>query len=144
MITVRQLLGAKGTTVHTIEPEASVYEALTQMAAANVGALVVVRAGEVAGLISERDYSRKVILAGKASKDTPVKDVMTQRVICVSSQHQVHACMKIMTNERVRHLPVLENGQLAGIVSIGDVVKAIIEEQKFTIEQLEHYIAGRA
>lgn len=143
MKTVRQVLGAKGTTVQTIGPDDSVFDALTKMARENVGALVVIRDGEVVGLFSERDYSRKVILVGKSSRETPVRDIMSHPVICVSSRHGVDACMKIMTNERIRHLPVLENGQLAGIVSIGDVVKTIIEEQQFTIEQLEHYISGR-
>ena len=143
MKTVRQILGPKGTMVHTIGPGDSVYDALVKMAEANIGALVVIEDGEVVGLFSERDYSRKVILLGKASRETAVQEVMSAPVICVSSKHTVDACMAIMTNERVRHLPVLENGQLAGIISIGDVVKAIIEEQQFTIEQLEHYISGR-
>jgi len=143
MKTVRQILGPKGTTVHTVEPGTSVYDALARMAEVNVGALVVVDNGEVVGLFSERDYSRKVILVGKASRETTVVEIMSHPVICVSSQHNVDSCMALMTDKRVRHLPVLENGQLAGIISIGDVVKAIIEEQQFTIEQLEHYISGR-
>ena len=143
MKTVRQILGPKGTTVHTVEPGASVFDALARMAEVNVGALVVVEDGEVVGLLSERDYSRKVILVGKSSRETPVREIMSHPVICVSSQHDVNGCMALMTDKRVRHLPVLENEQLAGIISIGDVVKAIIEEQQFTIEQLEHYISGR-
>ena len=143
MKTVRQILGPKGTMVHTVGPGLSVFDALAKMAEVNVGALVVVEEGEVVGLFSERDYSRKVILVGKSSRETAVREIMSHPVICVSSQHDVQACMALMTDKRVRHLPVLENKQLAGIISIGDVVKAIIEEQQFTIEQLEHYISGR-
>ncbi len=143
MKTVRQILGPKGTTVHTAAPSDSVYDALAKMAEFNVGALVVLDDGEVVGLFSERDYSRKVILVGKSSRETAVRDIMSSPVICVSSTQNVDSCMAIMTEKRVRHLPVLENDQLAGIISIGDVVKAIIEEQQFTIEQLEHYISGR-
>ena len=142
MKTVRQMLGGKGYTVHTIGPEAPVFEALQKMADEDVGALVVVEHGEVVGLLSERDYARKVILQGKSSKETPVRDIMSRRVVCVSSQQRMDSCMALMTEKRVRHLPVLENEQLAGVISIGDVVKAIIEDQQFTIEQLEHYIRG--
>jgi CBS domain-containing protein len=114
------------------------------MAEQDVGALVVLDPeGEVAGLISEREYARKVILRGKLSRDTRVRDIMRTEVICVSSQQSVDACMKLMTEHRCRHLPVVENGQLAGLISIGDVVKAVIEDQQFTIEQLQHYISGR-
>ncbi len=143
METVRQILRRKGTTVHTISPEASVFDALRKMAETNVGALVVLEDGEVAGLISERDYARKIILVGKSSRETATREIMSQRVVCVSSKQRVDSCMALMTRERVRHLPVLENGQLAGIISIGDVVKSIIEEQEFTIEELKHYISGR-
>jgi CBS domain-containing protein len=139
---VRQVLDEKGYTVHTISPEAPVFEALQKMADENVGALVVVEDGELVGVLSERDYARKVILQGKSSKQTPVRDIMSRRVVCVSSQQRMDACMSLMTENRVRHLPVLENEQLAGVISIGDVVKAIIEDQQFTIEQLEHYIKG--
>jgi CBS domain-containing protein len=145
MKTVRQLLGHKGHSVFTTVPDTTVLEALEEMAERNVGALVVLDDdGEVAGLISERDYARKVILRGKVSRDTPVREIMTTEVICVSSRQSVDACMKLMTEHRVRHIPVVENGQLAGLVSIGDVVKAVIEDQQFTIEQLHHYISGRA
>jgi CBS domain-containing protein len=142
MKTVRNVLGAKGSAVYTISPDATVLEALQQMADRNVGALVVQSEGEVVGLISERDYARKVILKGRFSKDVPVHEIMTREVICASSKHKMDSCMALMTEKRVRHLPVIENGQLAGIISIGDVVKAIIEDQQFTIEQLEHYITG--
>jgi CBS domain-containing protein len=143
MKTVRQLLADKGTAVHTIGPQAKVYEALQRMAQHDVGALVVLDdEGNVVGLVSERDYARKVILKGKFSKDVPVHEIMTSQVVCISSQQKMDACMAIMTRRRVRHLPVLENDQLAGIISIGDVVKAIIEEQQSTIEELEQYITG--
>ena len=143
MTTVRKLLGAKGHSVYTISPDATVYEALQEMAARDVGALVVTENGEVVGLISERDYARKLVLTGKISRETPVRDIMSDQVICVGSQQTVDGCMALMSQKRVRHLPVLENEQLAGIISIGDVVKAIIEGQQSTIEELEHYITGR-
>ena len=142
MKTVRQLLGSKGHVVYTIAPDATVLEALQRMADRDVGALVVLRDGEVAGLISEREYARSVILKGRFSKDTPVYEIMRDQVVCIAPTQKVDACMALMTENRVRHLPVLENGQLAGVISIGDVVKAIIEDHAFTIEQLEHYIRG--
>ncbi len=142
MKTVRKVLDDKGHGVYTISPDATVLEALQEMADRNVGALVVLSEGEVVGLISERDYARKVILKGRFSKDVPVHEIMTREVICVSSKHKMDVCMAIMTEKRVRHLPILENGQLEGIISIGDVVKAINEDHQFTIEQLEHYITG--
>ena len=143
MTTVRQLLGAKGHSVYTIGPDATVYEALQEMATRDVGALVVTEDGEVVGLVSERDYARKLVLMGKISRETPVRDIMSDQVICVGSQQTVDGCMALMSNKRVRHLPVLENGQLAGIISIGDVVQAIIKGHQSTIEELEHYITGR-
>ena len=142
MLTVRQLLGRKGHAVHTIRPEATVLEVLERMAEHDVGALVVIEDGEVVGLVSERDYARKVILKGRFSKDTPVREIMSHQVFSVTSKETVAACMSLMTGRRIRHLPVIENGQLAGIISIGDVVKVIIEDQQFTIEQLETYIHG--
>jgi CBS domain-containing protein len=143
MSTVGQLLRGKGQSVYTIAPDATVYEALQEMAARNVGALVVTENDEVAGVVSERDYARKLVLAGKVSKDTQVREIMSDEVICVGPKQTVDGCMALMSQKRVRHLPVLENEQLAGIVSIGDVVKAIIEGQQSTIEELEHYITGR-
>ena len=142
MKTVKKILADKGDGVYTISPDATVLEALQEMADRNVGALVVLSEGEVVGLVSERDYARKVILKGRVSRDIQVHEIMTRKVVCASSKHKMDACMAIMTEKRVRHLPILENGQLAGIISIGDVVKAIIEDQQFTIEQLEHYITG--
>lgn len=141
MKSIRHLLARKGNAVHTIGPDATVFEALEAMARHDVGALVVVDPdGDVIGLLSERDYARKVILHGRISRDTPVRDIMSTGVICVASRQTVDACMALMTRHRIRHIPVVENGQLSGIVSIGDVVSAIIEDQQFTIEQLEHYI----
>ena len=142
MKTIRQVLGAKGHTVFTIGPDATVYEALQQLAAHDVGALVVTEEGEVVGLVSERDCARKVVLLGRLAKETPVREIMTKEVICVGSRQTVDGCMPLMSEKRVRHLPVLENEQLAGIISIGDVVKAIMEDQEATIEQLEQYIRG--
>ena len=142
MKTVRQVLGAKGHTVFTIGPDATVYEALQQLAAHDVGALVVTEEGEVVGLVSERDCARKLVLLGRLAKATPVREIMSKEVICVDSKQTMDGCMALMTEKRVRHLPVLENEQLSGIISIGDVVKEIIEDHKATIEQLEHYIKG--
>lgn len=141
---VDELLSAKGRGVSTIAPGATVLEALESMARANIGALVVVENNKVCGLVSERDYARKVFLEGRRSTDTPVRDIMTAQVISVGPADEVDACMALMTNHRVRHLPVLDNGRLVGIVSIGDVVKSIMDEQKYTIEHLEQYITGRA
>ncbi len=142
MKTVKQVLDVKGYELHSIPPTASVYDALQKMAQQEIGALVVLSEGELAGIVSERDYARKVILKGRHSKDTPVSDIMTRNVICVTSQIGVDACMSLMTEKRVRHLVVRDAERISGVVSIGDVVKAIIDDQQFTIEQLEHYISG--
>jgi CBS domain-containing protein len=143
MKTVRQILDAKGSSVLTVAPDTSVFEALGLMARQDVGALVVVEGDTIRGLLSERDYARKVILKGKRSADTPVREIMTPEVICVSPKQKTDACMALMTKKHIRHLPVLEEESLVGIISIGDVVKAIIDEQQFTIEQLHHYITGQ-
>ncbi len=143
MKTVRDILRTKGPDVWTISPAATVYEALSRMAEKNVGALVVVEGGRVIGILSERDYARKVILHGKASRDLPVGEIMTCPVYYVRPQQTVQECMMQMTDKHVRHLPVLEDDRLVGVISIGDAVKAIIEEQEFTIQQLENYITGR-
>ena len=142
MITVRQLLARKGHGVRHIEPEASVFDALRVMAEWDVGALVVLDAGELVGLISERDYARKVVLRGRVSKDTRVAEIMNEKPICVGSTASVEECMELMTDKRTRHLPVVENGQVSGLISIGDAVKAIIEDRELTIEELQHYISG--
>jgi CBS domain-containing protein len=141
---VRQLLDRKGRTVHSVDPDATVFQALEIMAQHDVGALVVLdRTGQLVGLVSERDYARKVVLKGRVSKDTPVREIMATGVVCVRSDQTEQACMALMTNHRIRHIPVIDQDQLVGIISIGDVVSAIIEGQQFTIEQLEHYITGR-
>jgi len=140
MKTVRQLLQGKTSGVFTIGPEAPVFDALTLMAERGVGALPVVSGGKLAGILSERDYARKVILLGKSSRDTPVSEIMTSRVVCVGPQRTVEECMALMTDKRIRHLPVIEHGELIGLLSIGDLVKEVISEQKFMIAQLESYI----
>lgn len=142
MKAVQELLEDKGRQVWTIAPGASVFQALELMAEKEIGALVVVKEDAVAGLISERDYARKVILKGKSSKELEVRDIMTSPVICTRPERTLKECMAVMTDKRVRHLPVLDHGRLAGLVSIGDLVKAIIAEQQFQIEQLESYISG--
>jgi len=143
MTTVRQLLRGKGQSVYTIGPDATVYDALQEMAARDVGALVVTENDDVVGVVSERDNARKLVLVGKLSRETQVREIMSDEVICVGPKQTVEGCMALMSQKRVRHLPVLENERLAGIISIGDVVKAIIEGQQSTIEELEHYITGR-
>jgi len=142
MQTVRQVLQGKGREVATIGPEMSVYDALALMADKGIGALVVTQGPAVVGLISERDYARNVALKGRNSRETPVGDIMTSRVACVGPDQTVQECMTIMTEMRVRHLPVMEGEALAGLVSIGDLVKAIIEEQEALIEHLVRYING--
>jgi CBS domain-containing protein len=137
-------LRAKGSDVYAVRPEASVYEALTVMADRNVGAVLVTdEAGQLAGILSERDYARKVVLKGQTSRETPVRTIMTSEVLCVPSDTGIQDCMGLMTQRRIRHLPVIEQGRVVGIVSIGDVGKALIAEQGYHIEQLEHYICGR-
>ena len=142
MKTVKQILDDKGYQVHSIAPEATVYEALQKMAEEGIGALAVLDAGELAGIVSERDYARKVVLTGRDSRETSVSDIMTRNVVCVSSNIRVDASMSIMTEKCVRHLVVRDDGKINGMISIGDVVKAVIDDQQFTIEQLEHYISG--
>jgi len=142
MITVENILQTKGRGVISIAPDVTVYEALKVMADKNVGALVVLDGGEVAGIISERDYARKVILHGRSSKELKVREIMTSKVYYVHPEQSVQDCMAQMTDKRVRHLPVLEGDRLTGVISIGDVVKAIIADQESTIKLLENYITG--
>ncbi|AGA33014.1 CBS domain containing membrane protein [Thioalkalivibrio nitratireducens DSM 14787] len=139
---VHEVLNEKGHDVYSIGPEASVFEALRMMADHEIGALPVLENGRLVGLISERDYARKVILLDRSSRNTPVREIMMARVTCVEPGRTVEECMALMTDKRVRHLPVLEHGKLVGLVSIGDLVKAIIDEQQFIISQLELYIAS--
>ncbi len=142
MMTVRQILARKGYGVKHIEPDASVLAALQQMAHADIGALVVLEDGEVLGVVSERDYARKVILRGRNSDETRVREIMDDKPVCVRSTQSIEDCMHLMTEHRTRHLPVVENGQIAGLISIGDVVKAIIADREATIEELQQYIQG--
>ncbi|HYA31452.1 MAG TPA: CBS domain-containing protein [Thermodesulfovibrionales bacterium] len=142
MKTVGELLKAKGHEIWSISPLATVFQALEQMAEKDVGALLVVQNGKLVGIFSERDYARKVILKGKASKDTTVSELMTQTVFYVSSENTFDDCMALMTSKQIRHLPVLDNGRLMGMVTLGDVVKKIISEQQFTISELEKYVGG--
>jgi len=143
MQTVRDILQAKGHAAWSIEPGATVYAALQLLADKDVGALLVLEDGRLAGIFSERDYARKIILKGKSSRDTLVRDIMTERVITVEPEQTVAECMALMTHHRTRHLPVLEARQVIGVISIGDVVKAIMTQQEFEIEQLEKYITGQ-
>ncbi|HLA98836.1 MAG TPA: CBS domain-containing protein [Anaerolineales bacterium] len=142
MYIVRHCLQTKGNQVYSIHPEASVYEALRLMAEKDIGALLVMEAEKVVGIFSERDYARKVVLHGKSSKETPVREVMTARVVFVRPDQSLDECMALMTNKRIRHLPVVEGDRVVGVISIGDVVKEIIAEQEFVIEQLANYISG--
>lgn len=144
MKTVQQILQTKGTNIWSISPDAPIYDGLKLMADKNAGALLVLEAGQLVGIISERDYARKVVLQGKSATDTPIKEIMTSRVVCVYPKQTVEECMQLMTDNRVRHLPVLVEGgqQVIGVVSIGDIVKAIISQQEFMIEQLQSYIVG--
>jgi len=140
MTTVRHLLDHKGRALFSIEPEDPVLEAIRMMADRRVGALLVMRGSELAGIVSERDYARKVVLLGRSSAETPVWQIMTSPVITVSLETSVQDCMRLMTDRHIRHLPVVEGGRVLGMISIGDLVKAVIEEQQQTIEQLESYI----
>jgi CBS domain-containing protein len=143
MITVNQILQTKGNRVYTVAPEATVFEALQIMAEKNVGALVVTRNDEVAGIFSERDYARKIVLHGKTSRETRVQEIMTVEVKNVTPDASVTHCMELMTDKHIRHLPVLDDGRLMGIISIGDAVKSIINEQQNIIHHLEGYITGQ-
>jgi len=138
--TVSQLLQSKGHVVETVEQDSTVYDALAIMAEKGIGALVVMHAGKPVGLISERDYARSVILKGRSSKETKVGQIMSTHVVVAHPDQNVEECMAIMTEKRVRHLPVMQGDELIGIISIGDLVKAIIETQQFMIEQLVSYI----
>jgi len=142
MKTVKDVLKVKGQDVWAIEPGASVYDAMKLMADKEVGALMVVEGTKVVGIISERDYARKVVLLGRTSATTQVREIMTSQVVYAQPEENIEQCMALMTEKRVRHLPVMDQGRLVGVISIGDLVKSIISEQKFMIEQLERYITG--
>lgn len=143
MITVSQILKDKGREVWTIAPEASVFDALKLMAEKSVGALLVVEKDRVVGIISERDYARKVILKGKSSANIPVRDIMTPRIFGVHPDTKAEECLALMTDKHIRHLPVFDKDRLVGVISIGDVVKAVISQQKVLITHLENYISGK-
>jgi CBS domain-containing protein len=140
MATVQQILNGKGSQVYTISPGATVFDALKLMGEREVGALIVTEGSRLVGIISERDYARKVILRGRTSRDTLVREIMTANVITAHPYQSVEECMTLMTERRIRHLPVMSSGRLAGMISIGDLVKSIIAEQQYVIEQLETYI----
>ena len=142
MKTVRELLQVKGHDVWSVTPDSSVYDALGMMADRGVGALLVLEGGKVVGIVSERDYAREVDLKGRSSRQPPVREIMTQKVVYIRPENTGEDCMAVMTHKRIRHLPVLAEDQLVGIISIGDVVKSIIAEQQFVIQQLEQYISG--
>lgn len=141
MNTVRDLLEVKGALIWSVEPDSSVFDALGLMAEKEIGGLLVITKRKPVGIFTERDYARQVILKGKASKDTLVREVMTERVIFVRPEQTIEECMALMTDKRIRHLPVQDAGVLLGLLSIGDVVKAVISEKEFLIHQLENYIA---
>ena len=142
MTSIRQLLEKKGRDVWSVSPEASVYDALLLLAEKNIGALLVLQDGQLTGIVSERDYARKVVLQGKASMKTPVSEIMTKDVLTIDPQISVKDALALMTDRHIRHLPVVEDNKLVGLVSIGDLVKSIIAEQEFMINQLEKYISG--
>ena len=140
--TIRHMLEGKGRDVWSVAPDTTVFDALTLMAEKNVGALLVREEDKLAGIFSERDYARKVILQGRSSKELAVREIMTPKVVCIRADQTAEDCMALMTEKRIRHLPVFEDDQLIGLVSIGDVVRAVISQHRFTIEQLESYITS--
>lgn len=142
MRTVRQLLEAKAPEVIAIGPDAPVIDAIRLMAEQRIGAVLVMQAGRLVGILSERDYARKVVLEGRSSKDTPVRDIMTSNVIGVGMGDSAQRCMQLVTDKRIRHLPVLDGDAVLGVISIGDLVKAVIEDQQLELEQLQRYIAS--
>lgn len=142
MRTVRQILDAKSPSTHSIGPDAPVLDALRRMAEHEIGAVLVMDGARLLGILSERDYARKVVLRGRASADTPVRDIMTAEVVTAGPLDTTEHCMQLMTARRVRHLPVIENGHVIGVISIGDLVKAVIEDQQQELDQLQRYIAS--
>lgn len=144
MRTVRQLLEAKAPEVFAIGPDEPVIDAIRLMAEKRIGALLVMQAGRLVGIVSERDYARKIVLQGRSSRDTPVRDIMTAEVVSVGLADTADRCMQLVTDRRIRHLPVLDGPNVLGVVSIGDLVKAVIEDQQLELDQLQRYIVGAA
>jgi CBS domain-containing protein len=142
MPTAHDILRYKGSTVYSVRPDDTVLKALGVLAEHDVGAVLVLDGNHLVGILSERDYARKVALVGRSSRDSPVSAIMTSELVSVTPQHTIDECMSLMTEHRVRHLPVIDNDRVIGVVSIGDLVKATIDEQEFTISQLKSYIAG--
>lgn len=142
MRTVRQLLEAKAPEIYAIEPDAPVIEAIRLMADKRIGALLVMDGTRLLGIVSERDYARKIVLQGRSSADTPVRTIMTADVITVRLEDTAEHCMQVVTEQRIRHLPVVRGGEVIGVVSIGDLVKAVIEDQQVELDQLQRYIAS--
>lgn len=142
MTTAKEILDRKGNDVWNVAPDDSVFDSLKLMSEKEVGALLVMDGDKLVGIVTERDYARKVILEGKSSKDTPVRDVMTKKVLCVAPERTVNECMALMSDKRARHLPVVDHKHVVGVVSIGDLVKTLISEQQVLIDQLQHYISG--
>ncbi len=142
MQTVKSILSTKGSKVISVAPDDTVLHALGVMAEHDIGGVVVLDGEKLVGILTERDYARRVILLGRASRDVPVKDIMTSQVCCVSPDRTIDECMALMTDKRIRHLPVVDHKKVIGVISIGDVVKAMIEEKEFEIAQLHNYIAG--
>jgi CBS domain-containing protein len=143
MRTARDLLREKGTEVYRISPDATVYDALQKMAEKDVGALIVFKGEQMVGLISERDYARKIVLKNRFSRETPVAEIMSREVVTVSPDKNLEECMEVIASQRVHHLPVVDDNRVIGIISIGDIVKGIIEHKEYVIEQLEQFIKGR-
>jgi len=142
MNTVKDILNEKGMEVWSVTPQSKVFDALKLMADKNIGAVLVAENENIVGILSERDYARKVALEGKSSRELPVQEIMSQRVLYITSDKNLDECMALMIEKKIRHLPVFENEKLRGIISIGDVVKAVLDHKKFTIEQLEQYITS--
>ena len=139
---VKDILAQKGSDIYSVTSDVTVFDAIKKMSDLNIGALLVIDNGNLSGIISERDYRDKVILQGKQSKSTPVRDIMTGKIFKVEIQDNLNTCMRIMTNQKIRHLPVMDRDKVVGVISIGDVVKSVIDEQKFEIDSLKDYIAG--
>ena len=142
MRSVQDILNTKGSDVWSVKPDDIIYDAIKLMADKGIGALLVMEEDKLVGIVTERDYARKVVLEGKSSREASIREVMTTKVLCVTPERTIDECMALMTDKRIRHLPVVEHKQVVGFLSIGDLVKAVISEQKILIDQLQHYISG--